>query len=92
MVRVTQNEENAKEIWQNSLNCVTFKMLQKSCVTPPTFGIDGGKDNLTTAVVIYGHVTEVPRESFVSLKTYKEKSSPPPPALVSRMALVTNLP
>lgn len=58
------------------------------------FGIEGGKDNLTTTVVIYGHVTEVPAESFVSSKMHKAKSCPhtPLPDLICHMALVTNLP
>lgn len=51
VAHVTQSEENAKEIWRNSLNYVTFKMLQKGCTVSDTFGIDVGKDNLRTAVV-----------------------------------------
>lgn len=51
MARVAQSEENAKEIWGNSLNYVTFKMLQKGGTVSDIFGIDVGKDNLTTAVV-----------------------------------------
>lgn len=46
MVHVMQSEENAKEIWRNSLNYVTFKMLQESCTKPPTYLDRGGKITL----------------------------------------------
>lgn len=52
MTHVTQIEENAKEIGRNSLNYVTFKMLQKGYTVSDMFGVYLGKDNLTTAVVM----------------------------------------
>lgn len=51
MAHVAQSEENGKEIWRNSLNYVTFKVLQKGCTFSDIFGADVGKDNLRTAVV-----------------------------------------
>lgn len=51
VAHVAQSEENAKEIWRNSLDYATFKMLQKGCTVFDVFGVDVGKDNLRTAVV-----------------------------------------